>query len=114
MPAWVWVWGGLIWGVVSLVLAVPVLVTVFVVTFASLRGPERSTRGLALAMFIGAAPLGVIGFCGGFYGPILLDPDANQGPLLGILITGPSGFALGGLAGALWWRLVRVPAGGRS
>ena len=42
-----------------------------------------------------ALSLGGIGFAAGFFGPMLLAPDANQGPLLGIFITGPAGFALG-------------------
>jgi hypothetical protein len=46
-----------------------------------------------------AVILGGIGFALGFLGPILLTPDANQGPLLGIFITGPGGFALGLLFG---------------
>jgi len=46
--------------------------------------------------------LGVTGFVAGFFGPIALNPEANQGPLLGIFITGPLG-ALAGLAiGALF------------
>jgi hypothetical protein len=40
--------------------------------------------------------LGLAGFLSGYVGPILLNPDANQGPLLGLLITGPGG-ALAGL-----------------
>lgn len=102
-----WVFSGLMFGAVSLLVAAPMLVTVYLITFASLRGPEPSARGLALAMFIGAAPLGIIGFSGGFYGPIRVWPDANQGPLLGIFFTGLGGFALGGLAGALCWRFVK-------
>jgi hypothetical protein len=48
-----------------------------------------------------AVALGVTGFVAGFFGPIALNPEANQGPLLGLFITGPLG-ALGGLAlGAL-------------
>ena len=39
--------------------------------------------------------LGGIGFAGGFFGPIIFHPDANQGPLLGIFITGPAGFVIG-------------------
>lgn len=42
---------------------------------------------------------GAICFAAGFFGPILLAPGANQGPLLGIFITGPlgtlAGFAIG-------------------
>ena len=42
--------------------------------------------------------VGGLGFALGFFGPMLLAPDANQGPLLGIFITGPLGF----LAGLVW------------
>lgn len=45
--------------------------------------------------------LGALGFVGGFFGPILLLPEANQGPLLGIFITGPLGFLVG-LGWGLW------------
>jgi hypothetical protein len=44
-----------------------------------------------------ALALGVTGFAAGFFGPIALNPEANQGPLLGIFITGPLGI-LSGLA----------------
>lgn len=43
--------------------------------------------------------LGIIGFLGGFIGPIIVTPEANQGPLLGIFITGPLGFTLGLIVG---------------
>jgi hypothetical protein len=39
--------------------------------------------------------LGAVGFGAGFFGPIALNPDANQGPLVGIFLTGPGGCALG-------------------
>lgn len=48
-----------------------------------------------------AVVLGGLGFAAGFFGPILLAPEANQGPLLGIFITGPLGFVLG-LGLGLW------------
>jgi len=54
-----------------------------------------------------AAVAGALGFCGGFFGPLIFVPEANQGPLLGIFITGPLGFIGGGIAGltyALWRR----------
>lgn len=55
---------------------------------------------------LGASILGGIGFIGGFFGPMILKPDANLGPLLGIFITGPLGAVFGGIGGALvgWWR----------
>lgn len=43
--------------------------------------------------------LGVAGFVFGFIGPIIIAPNANQGPMLGIFITGPAGFLLGGIIG---------------
>jgi hypothetical protein len=39
--------------------------------------------------------VGAVGFAAGFLGPITFNPEANQGPLLGIFITGPAGGALG-------------------
>ncbi|MCX7138346.1 MAG: hypothetical protein NTW47_17385 [Proteobacteria bacterium] len=47
-----------------------------------------------------AVVLGAVGFGGGFFGPIALSPDANQGPLLGIFIAGPASFAAGLVLGA--------------
>jgi hypothetical protein len=52
------------------------------------RGRVRRAMGPALL-------LGAIGFAAGFFGPIIFKPDANQGPLLGIFITGPGGFLIG-------------------
>ena len=46
---------------------------------------------------------GGIGFSAGFFGPMILTPGANQGPLLGIFITGPLGFLLGAAGGAIYW-----------
>ena len=50
---------------------------------------------------LGAIILGGIGFVAGFVGPIIFTPEANQGPLLGIFITGPLGFILGAVLGAV-------------
>ena len=53
---------------------------------------------------IGAFVVGAIGFLAGFVGPMLLTPEANQGPLLGFFFTGPLGALLGAAGGAaLWW-----------
>jgi MFS family permease len=60
----------------------------------------RSTRA-ATAAGIGAAVVGGVGFAAGFFGPIALNPEANQGPLVGILITGPGGALLGAVLGGL-------------
>jgi hypothetical protein len=39
--------------------------------------------------------LGGVGFAAGFLGPIIVNPDANQGPLVGIFIAAPGGAFLG-------------------
>jgi hypothetical protein len=48
---------------------------------------------------LGAVVVGTVGFVGGFFGPMLLAPSANQGPMLGIFITGPGGAVLGFIGG---------------
>jgi uncharacterized YccA/Bax inhibitor family protein len=49
--------------------------------------------------FRGGIIVGGISFLAGFLGPIILTSQANQGPLVGIFITGPVGFVLGIIAG---------------
>jgi len=56
-------------------------------------------------VFMHALVVGAIGFAAGFFGPIIFTPEANQGPLLGIFVTGPLGFALGMGLGV--WREAR-------
>jgi hypothetical protein len=63
--------------------------------------------GLARSVGIGALMTGAIAFCAGFFGPIIFTPSANQGPLLGIFITGPLGLILGGIGGAFYWLIRR-------
>lgn len=64
---------------------------------------------------------GALGFLAGFLGPAILDPESNQGPLLGIFFTGPGGALLGLMLGAAcrvlgippvpqWWLLSGVCA----
>lgn len=64
---------------------------------------DISATGLPVFVGTGALALGGLGFVAGFFGPMLFAPEANQGPLLGILITGPAGVVLGGIAGWLVW-----------
>ena len=49
----------------------------------------------------GGLVLGCISFAAGFFGPMILTPSSNQGPLLGLLITGPLGFVLGLVIGTI-------------
>lgn len=54
-----------------------------------------SPGNLVWRMFRMGFIVGGIGFALGFFGPMVFTPEANQGPLLGIFITGPGGFLLG-------------------
>jgi hypothetical protein len=45
-----------------------------------------------------AVIVGGIAFLLGFVGPMVVTPESNQGPMLGIFITGPLGF----LVGLIW------------
>lgn len=84
---------------VSLLPILPWLALVYVIR----RGPFRNRwwRGETALGF--AALVGGAAFAIGFFGPIVFTPEANQGPLLGIFITGPAGFVVG-----LGWGLVRA------
>ena len=50
---------------------------------------------------LGGLIVGSISFAAGFFGPIILQPDSPQGPLLGIFFTGPAGFVIGLIGGAI-------------
>lgn len=61
--------------------------------------------------FLWVVVLGVAGFAAGFFGPIIFVPEANQGPLVGIFISGPAGFVLGLL---LWLVFRFLPVAART
>jgi len=65
-------------------------------------GAGRQPPGILGSVVTGALLVGAVGFVGGFFGPILFMPDANQGPLLGLLFTGPLGVVLGAIGGAIY------------
>jgi hypothetical protein len=77
----------------------------------ALRGHVAESRAEMGYAWLGGFLLGGIGFVAGFFGPIILTPGANQGPLLGIFITGPLGFSLGALIGWFCARFRRRAAG---
>jgi hypothetical protein len=47
--------------------------------------------------------VGGVSFVAGFFGPIIFAPEANQGPLLGLFITGPLGAIVGAVGGGVFW-----------
>jgi hypothetical protein len=62
--------------------------------------PSRPKTILDSAL-LGATLLGIIAFLIGYIGPIIFMPESNQGPLLGIFITGPLGVVVGAIIGAV-------------
>jgi hypothetical protein len=71
------------------------------------RSLRAQAGGILTTAMIWGAVLGAIAFCGGFFGPMIFAPGANQGPLLGIFNTGPLGFAAGAIGGSIygiWFR----------
>lgn len=67
-------------------------------------GLDADTDGsLGIHVGLGAAVVGGLGFVLGFFGPMILAPEANQGPMLGLFITGPGGAVLGAVVGWLVW-----------
>jgi hypothetical protein len=59
--------------------------------------------GAGFAVLSGALIFGGLGFSIGFLGPLIFAPDANQGPMLGIFITGPLGCVVGAISGYIYW-----------
>ena len=68
---------------------------------SALGGEGRSTRARIASSWRAGWWLGGTGLALGFIGPLVITPRATLGPLLGILLTGPAGFVLGALVGAL-------------
>jgi uncharacterized membrane protein len=92
----------------ALLFALPVLFW-GAVALAVLFGPVRHRFWRGERWYGFAAFVGVLAFGAGFFGPMLLSPQANQGPLLGLLITGPLGLAVG-----VVWGLLRSARRGNS
>jgi hypothetical protein len=81
-------------------MSIVLLVLLFAVAMRYLL-PEEHRQLVRKATGYGIV-VGAAGFVLGFFGPMILAPEANQGPMLGIFITGPLGFGIG-----LVWGVVR-------
>jgi hypothetical protein len=66
--------------------------------------------GFVRDVMYGALVVGGVGFAAGFFGPMILTPGANQGPLLGLFITGPLGAIVGAIGGFIYWLTRRSSA----
>lgn len=89
--------------------SVPGMILAGWLTWKSLGG---ETIGAIASIFTGAILVGGLSFSVGFFGPMLLVPSANQGPLLGILITGPAGVVLGAIGGFIYWLRINNKSNG--
>ena len=77
------------------------LLPLLIAAFVARNAWAGSVDGLPASGYagMGAVVLGVSGFVLGFFGPMIFAPEANQGPMLGIFITGPGGALLGAVLG---------------
>jgi hypothetical protein len=69
--------------------------------WSALNGHRRDSRARIRASWRAGSLVGGVALALGFFGPLVLTPKASLGPLLGILLTGPVGFVLGALIGAV-------------
>jgi hypothetical protein len=65
-------------------------------------GTGEGATSVPVMAGLGAVIVGGLGFVLGFFGPMIFAPGANQGPMLGLFITGPAGVVIGAIAGALY------------
>ena len=64
-------------------------------------GHREDSRARIRASWRAGWMVGGAGLALGFLGPLVLTPKAGLGPLLGILLTGPTGFILGAIVGGV-------------
>ena len=85
--------------------AASTLLFVALCAWFALRGHRADSRARMKLVLLGGLVVGAIAFAVGFFGPLAWSPGANQGPLLGIFITGPLGFVAGAMLG---WVVARM------
>ena len=69
--------------------------------WSALKAHRADSRARIRASWHAAWRVGGVALALGFIGPLVLNPTASLGPLVGILLTGPLGFVLGALIGAV-------------
>jgi len=88
---------------VPLVRILVALVTSIIASLFIWKKMDKMSNELSTYIILGGIILGSTGFIIGFVAPIIFTPSSNQGPLLGIFITGPIGFLIGLIGGGLYW-----------
>ena len=89
---------------------IPILISLLAALSVAILVWKKTTKlsnSLSNYVVMGGIILGSIGFLLGFIGPIIFTPNSNQGPLLGIFVTGPISFIVGLLGGGIYW-LIKV------
>ena len=67
-----------------------------------MRAAQLASASIRPSIVVWVLVLGSVGLAVGFFAPIALNPEANTGPLIGILITGPRAAMAGLILGALF------------
>jgi hypothetical protein len=95
--------------ILTAVIYAPVAAVALVCAWFALRGHVEESRAEMRAGCATGAVVGAVGLVAGVLGPAILTPDSNQGPLLGIFVTGPLGAVAGTLIGIVARRARRKP-----
>lgn len=69
-------------------------------------GTAEGVASVLVIAGLGAAIVGGLGFVAGFFGHLIFAPEANQGLMLGLFITGPAAVVIGAIARA-WYGMRR-------
>jgi hypothetical protein len=96
-----WLLLGMFFGIGGLGRLVPLVIAALVAWSEWRRLGSGGASAIGYAGY-GALILGSIGLLLGFFGPMIFAPGANQGPMLGIFITGPGGAVLGAVLGKIY------------
>lgn len=83
------------------------LVIASAISMLTLKKMSINADRLEIHMLVWGIIIGAIGFLVGIFGPLLFHWGGNQGPLLAIF-TGPVGFTIGLIAGAIYWKFYRT------
>jgi hypothetical protein len=89
-----------------LAISIPLLIAIAISVLAWKKMSINAAR-LEIYMLVWGIIIGAIGLIVGIFGPLLFHWGGNQGPLLAIF-TGPVGFTIGLITGAIYWKFYRT------